>query len=238
MAVGGWGESQGSISPALFALKSAMCGFLCTSNHGAELLHGTIVGYERGERGEGGKVGGFHRFCLTPHALVALSWVGSKVGCIGKGSLGGSGAQTVAGWTGEAHQHPVVQGASLCEGHVLQFRCFETLGNCAVPRGWSTAATPWAVQVVRVSIRWHLPRLQRANRTAARTAVERRRQLTAALAPMAAVRRVSDRRNGIVIAAGYTFGGARPLTYRGAGVVPARWEVSPALEGLALEPQP
>ena len=68
MAVGGWGESQGSISPAPFALKSAMCGFLCTSNHGAELLHGTIVGYERGERGEGGKVGGFHRFCLTPHA--------------------------------------------------------------------------------------------------------------------------------------------------------------------------
>ena len=54
MAVGGWGESQGSISPALFALESAMCGFLCTSNHGAELLHGTIVGYERGERGEGG----------------------------------------------------------------------------------------------------------------------------------------------------------------------------------------
>ena len=102
MAVGGWGESQGSISPALFALKSAMCGFLCTSNHGTELLHGTIVGYERGERGEGGKVGGFHRNSLTP--VVALSWVGSKVGCIGKGRVP-QGAQTVAGWTGEVHLH-------------------------------------------------------------------------------------------------------------------------------------
>ena len=70
MAVGGWGESQGSISPVLFALKSAMCGFLCTSNHGAELeiLYGTIVGYERGERGEGGKVGGESGFLTRPHA--------------------------------------------------------------------------------------------------------------------------------------------------------------------------
>ena len=68
MAVGGWGESQGSISPAPFALKSAMCGFLWASDQGAELLHGTIVGYERGERGEGGEVGGFHRLQngLTP----------------------------------------------------------------------------------------------------------------------------------------------------------------------------
>jgi len=66
VAVGGWGESQGSISPAPFALKSAMCGFLCTSNHGAELLHGTIVGYERGERGEGGKVGGESGFLKRP----------------------------------------------------------------------------------------------------------------------------------------------------------------------------
>ena len=78
MAVGGWGESQCSISPALFALKSAMCGFLCTSNHGAELLHGTIVGYERGERGEGGEVGGSHRFPKLPTAVLRCRGSGQR----------------------------------------------------------------------------------------------------------------------------------------------------------------
>ena len=91
MAVGGWGESQGSISPAPFALKSAMCDFLLgvtwASDHNAELLHGTIVGYERGERGEGGEVGGFHLQPKLAHGRVALSWVGSKVGFIGKGRV-------------------------------------------------------------------------------------------------------------------------------------------------------
>jgi hypothetical protein len=105
VAVGGWGESQGSISPALFALKSAMCGFLCTSNHGTELLHGTIVGYERGERGEGGKVGGESGFLTRPprprHAVVGR--VKGRV--YGKGrvpqgpkqSLGGLGRSTCTG---------------------------------------------------------------------------------------------------------------------------------------------
>ena len=104
MAVGGWGESQGSISPAPFALRSAMCGFLRASDHGAELLHGTHVG-SRGARGEKeGRLEVKVDFQHGLHGRVALSWVGSKVGCIGKGRVP-QGAQTVAGWTGEVHLH-------------------------------------------------------------------------------------------------------------------------------------
>ena len=116
MAVGGWGESQGSISPAPFALRSAMCGFLWASDHGAELLHGTHVGYERGERGGGGKVGGESGFLTRPprprHAVEGR--VKGRV--YGKGrvpqgskkSLGGLGRSTSTPWcTGGAFMQPI-----------------------------------------------------------------------------------------------------------------------------------